>query len=314
MMLLCAYYYQWKKGLLHAKSKFWFVLLIILECIIHLQIPRIQFLETLFFLFFVFYALNKEKLSIWSVSKYIVLLWLSVAIVLPLIQGVKLVRRVLSDNANYSNFMEVVQTGAMMMINGEVVYEDADNKGERMWDLYQSLGIGVKSKYEGNGTLTMYAILHSIPRFIYPEKPNEGSQSLMEKYSGMNHDLSDSLLMMGVMENKILGPLLGVMYYLIVFSSLIIVFQILKVFIPHVMCNPVAVSSFFTWLDHIEISFDGWVSSVIGFVLWYLFFYILIHLFLFFHVHFTKNNHYARTTFAKAYKDKIYQLTEYFYH
>lgn len=294
MMVAYAFYYQWKKGTIKMKSNWPFILLIISEVFIHLQIPRIQFLETLFFLLFVFYSVNKSSLTMKNLSRYAVIMALAVVVVLPIMSGVKIVRRLLTTgNVSYSNFIEVMETGIGMMLKGDVDIESADNKSERMWDLYQSVGIGVKADYQGDGTLTLYAILHSIPKAIYPDKPADGSQSLVEKHSGMNHDISDSLLLIGIMENKVIGPLLGILYYFIVFFSLVIVASFLRKVIPEQMCNPVTVAAFFNWMNHIEISFDGWVSSVIAFVLWYLFFFFMIKSFSFFNIRFIKHKYHV---------------------
>lgn len=276
------------------KHKWAFIFLVILEFLLFMQGARLDLIESVLLLFIILYSLKKNEISNKNIAKYVSLTLLVAIMVFPLITGLRFARKaVIASSQTDLNVLEVLGMGFDMLLNGDVDLEDVDNKGSRAWDFYQSMCLASSSDYEGTGFLTTIAVLHAVPKAILPDKP-EGSQTVVEKATGRNVDMTDSLLLLGVMESRLLAPFWGLLLYMIVFSSFSFMYKFLYGILPQSMCVPFVVGQFFWWTNHVEVSFDSWLSSVITLIMWYFVFYFMIIIMKLFKIRLLEYSHVVR--------------------
>lgn len=277
VFMITALFFQYKKGMIIFRQKWLLYLLVLCEVLWHLQISRTYVLESVCLVILMVYAMRKDHLRVIDVGKYMMICGLVIFMLFPLIQGFRYARRVMvGSGVTADNYVDFFSEAWTILKHSDMKLDKLDNSASRQWNVYQIIGLSYNCEYEGNGTLTAYAIMHGIPKAVFPAKPRYGSQTIIERATGINDDLGDSYLMNGVMENRFLAPIWATLFYLMDFLALFFLFKMLGKYLPSVLCLPLYINHLFRNVDKIEVTFDGFIPSIYGFILWYMVFYFAL--------------------------------------
>lgn len=246
------------------------------QLLVQLQISRTYIVESLFFILIIMYSCNRNIVTLKNIAKGASVLIVIVVLVFPLITAYRFAKYYMIGNSNNTDIITFVTTGVGMVANGDIDIKDADNSSERVWNVYSILAYTYEIEYEGNGELTVNAFSYGVPSFIYPNKSKLGSQGIIERESKLHLDVADSLLLLGMLENRIFGPILAIIYCIIIFISFNFILTLFRRFF--ISIYPLVLSTFYIWTNEIEMTFDGFLPRLIQLLMWILFVLFLNYL------------------------------------
>lgn len=280
VFILTIFYVQNKGQHQSIKEKFLLYGSILFEIILHFQISRTYLVESSILIVLIIYAINKGTLKIKNIINSSIVLILFIIIVFPIITGIRTAKRYLiQNNISVTNISDLLNYSIETLISNKINIEQVDNSQSRVWYVYQIIGYSYTVPYYGNGELTVNAISYGIPKFLFPQKSKDGSQGIIEKKTGLHEDIADSMLLLGVMENRFLGWIIAVFYYVLIIISYEKIRGLLYRFLKNDWCMPVILLALFIWLNRIEYSFDNFISSIIQASLCYIAFYYAVKLY-----------------------------------
>ena len=77
-------------------------------------------------------------------------------------------------------------------------------------------------------------------------------------------DVADSVLLAGIAENRILGPILASLFFLFLVYIYNSFYRVFMFFTKYELYAPIILSSLFCWLLRVEFTIDGFVGCFIG--------------------------------------------------
>lgn len=250
----------------------------VLQFILLIFISRTYLFESFFFAFLFYYALNKEKISNMAFLRMLAAAIIIVVLLFPVLSAVRAVNRYMIGRGHSTDLSGLVINGSQLIFSKKIDLSKADNKGSRMWGVYNMVAIRYLYDYEGNGKIISNAISKGIPKILYPEKSVTGSQLIIENELGIRTDCADSVLLAAVVENKYLGFLLAATFFL----GLIFCYDFILNFFLNgygcVLTVPLVLTKLLVWLNRVEFTIDGMINGLIGVVLLNISFCVLIYI------------------------------------
>lgn len=258
----------WKKNkFIVKKEKYLFYLENLILIILYLQISRTYIFEAFFIILLIAYSVNKEKIKLKHYIGAIVGVLLIVGLIFPFVSAFRKAKRIAIINGQES-IVEIVNKTFDILEDGFLDKQGIDNKDTRSWGAYQNLALSSFYSYEGNGKLTLEAISYGIPRIVYPQKSQLGSQGIIEQELKIYTDLTDSILLFSQMENRTFGFL----YANIIFVFILSLWEKLKKVFLRFLKSNIIIPLFFVeiifLMSRIETSPDQFISSFIQFMIW----------------------------------------------
>lgn len=278
IFILTVFYIQYKQTLISLRKKWVFIVICIIELLYHLQISRTYLLESISLVALIVYATNKSTFTLKSVLKISCALVVVIMIGFPILSGIRAAKRVMiASNISVENIYDLLKTNSDILFS-DIDFSESDNKDDRVWNVYQIIGYSYLVQYKGQGELTYNAISIGLPKLLFPNKSELGSQGIIEKKTGINDDIADSMLLLGVMENRLIGFFYSAIYYMLVILFFDVFLKLLKKIFKNDLCIPIVIVYTFVWLNRVEFSFDGFIPTYINLILWYPVFYILLRI------------------------------------
>lgn len=238
--------------------------LIVTQILLLFFLNRTYFFESILIFLLLFYGCQKEYISNANIIRMVLLLSVIVMFIFPVISVIRTTTRYMTSKGLNKDLSNVIITSYNRYTSGKINITKADNKDSRMWGCYSIVAKSYFCDYEGNGEIISNAISKGIPKVIYPSKSITGSQLIIEKEFHAKGDVADSVLLAGISENRILGPILASFFFLILVYIYNLFYRIFKLFTKYELYVPLILSSLFCWLLRVEYSIDGLVSGFIG--------------------------------------------------
>ena len=239
-------------------------ILIVTQILLLFFLNRTYFFESILIFLLLFYGCQKEYISNANIIRMALLLSVIVVFIFPVISVIRTTTRYMTSKGLNKDLSNVIITSYNRYTSGKINITKADNKDSRMWGCYSIVAKSIFCDYEGNGEIISNAISKGIPKVIYPSKSITGSQLIIEKKFKTMGDVADSVLLAGIAENRILGPILASFFFLILVYIYNLFYRIFKLFTKYELYVPLILSSLFCWLLRVEHSIDGLVSGFIG--------------------------------------------------
>lgn len=249
------------------KEKYLFYLENLILIVLYLQVSRTYIFEAFFVILIIFYSFNKDKLTLKHYIKASIGVLLIVGLIFPFVSSFRRAKRIALVNGQES-IMEIVYKTFEILGDGSLDKQGIDNKATRSWGAYQNLALSSFYSYEGNGKLTLEAISYGIPKIIYPQKSQIGSQGIIEQELKVYTDLTDSILLFSQMENRVLGFLYANIIFVFILSLWEKLRKIFLSFFKSNIITPLFFVEIIFLTSRIEVSPDQFISNFIQFMIW----------------------------------------------
>lgn len=267
----------WIKNKFKIKKERWlFYIENIILILLFLQISRTYIFEAFIIILLIVYSTYKKHIKLKHYIKASIGILLIVGLIFPFVTAFRKAKKNAIINQQES-IVKIINETFEIISNGNMEEKGIDNKGTRSWGAYQNLVLSSFYPYEGNGKLTLEAISFGIPKIIYPQKSQFGSQGIIEKELKIYTDLTDSILLFSQMENRTIGFL----YANFIFICLLLFWEKLKkIFFKVLKCNIITPLFFIEAIfltSRIETSPDQFISTFIQFMIWPFLIFLLLH-------------------------------------
>lgn len=252
-------------------EKIIFFILVGLFFIFHFLVSRTYFIESILMCFLLLYSYCKNFLRWKHFLLLMTTLFLTLVIFFPLVSGVRMMKKsMIVEGKKDVAIIDIATLPMKYLFDQGGSASKIDNSSSRSWYIYQIIGLALDRNYWGNGELTANAISFGIPKALYAEKSAQGSQGIIEFVTGANKDVADSILLLGVLENRYIGFILASVYFLISIMIYDFLFKILSSLkIKSFLCAPIVASGLFLFLSRVEYSLDNFIPFVIRLIMWY---------------------------------------------
>lgn len=231
----------------------------------YLLINRTALFQGITIIALVVYSVNRQTINAKTVMKILAILVLAIAIIFPLITAYRSTSKRLMGSAHSS--VDVIIPSLLAVVNGEVDMQKADNKDSRSLGVFNIFAKSTNFDKNYNGELTLHSVSHGIPKYLYPGKSSDSSQSIIEGAIGNNVDVADSILLHFQMENKHLGFLLSNLFFLFLIFIYDKMNNIFYQYTHEEFLLIIFISQLYPWLNQIEYGFDTFTTGIFSAIL-----------------------------------------------
>ena len=240
----------------------------------------------IFFLFIiasiVYYSVNKEKISIVDIFKFILVVFTTVYFIFPLVSSIRIIQRMVSFDGFSSNMGLFFNGLISNIIDNHVVLTEfsADSNNARSLSVFSSYMKSFTTSYQiGMGELSLNTFVHALPKILFPFKIFfEDAQILIEKKLGIFTDIGDSIPLFFKMEFDFWGSLFVVPFY----CAVVFLWNKIRFVFEHISIDNLFLRYLYLYIIlymcvNVEVFIGTYISSIFTYVITIIIFKFIIN-------------------------------------